>query len=35
MAAGLTGVRGVKNDIQVCDDTDPADVTPHVQDSPF
>ena len=33
--AGLTGVRSVKNDIQMRDDTGPADVIPHVQGSPF
>ena len=35
MVAGLTGVRGVKNDIQVRADTDPAGITPRVHDSPF
>jgi len=33
--AGLAGVRSVQNDIQIRDDTGPADVTPHVQDLPF
>jgi len=33
--AGLTGVRSVQNDIQIRDDTGPADVIPQVQDSPF
>ena len=35
MVAVLTGVRSVKNDIQMRDDTGPADVIPHVQGSPF
>ena len=35
MVAELTGVRSVKDDIQMRDDTGPADVIPQVQGSPF
>ena len=31
--AGLTGVRNVRNDIEISNDADPADVTLYVQDA--
>jgi len=31
--AGLTGVRGVKDDIEISNDADPVDVTVHVQEA--
>jgi osmotically-inducible protein OsmY len=31
--AGLTGVRNIRNDIEISNDVDPADVTLHVQDA--
>ena len=31
--AGLTGVRNIKNDIEISNDADPVDVTLHIQDA--
>jgi len=31
--AGLTGVRNIKNEIDIMHDADPVDVTPHIQDA--
>jgi osmotically-inducible protein OsmY len=31
--AGLTGVRGIRDDIEISNDADPVDATVHVQDA--